>query len=106
MSRYADNYTLIDWGPPKEWRQKQQESKGPSGPFVLPDIKPFQSPLDFKEISSRSQLREHERRHGVRQCGELKTPQDFDNSRKRGEAFNERRLEQSFRTALEQKGLI
>lgn len=38
--------------------------------FALPDISPFKSPLDFKtEISSRSQLREYEKRNGVRQVG-------------------------------------
>lgn len=46
-------------------------------PGVMGDIKPFVSPIDGKEISSRSQLREHERRHGVRQCGELKSAADF-----------------------------
>ena len=33
------------------------------------DIKPFVSPIDRSEITSRSQLRDHERRHGVRQVG-------------------------------------
>lgn len=38
--------------------------------FALPDIAPFTSPLDFKtEISSRSQLRDYEKRHGVKQIG-------------------------------------
>ena len=44
--------------------------------FALPDISPFKSPLDFKtEISSRSQLRDYEKRHGVRQIGT-----DFDST--------------------------
>lgn len=38
--------------------------------YAMSDIAPFKSPLDFKtEISSRSQLREYEKRHGVRQVG-------------------------------------
>lgn len=47
--------------------------------FALPDIAPFKSPLDFKtEISSRSQLREYEKRHGVKQVGT-----DFDSTYRR-----------------------
>ncbi|MGE0213965.1 MAG: hypothetical protein AB7S41_19930 [Parvibaculaceae bacterium] len=46
---------------------------------VMPDIAPFRSPIDGAEISSRSSLRAHERRHRVRQCGELKSVADFDN---------------------------
>lgn len=38
-------------------------------PNVLPDIEPFVSPIDRQTIGSRSQLREHERRHEVRQVG-------------------------------------
>jgi hypothetical protein len=49
-----------------------------TGGFVLPDIAEFRSPLDGSVISSRSQLREHEKAHGVRQCGELKRASDFD----------------------------
>lgn len=36
---------------------------------VISDIAPFISPIDRTEISSRSALREHERRYEVRQCG-------------------------------------
>ena len=52
--------------------------------MVLGDIEPFVSPVgstdgtDGELISSRSQLREHEQKHGVRQCGELNNPDDFD----------------------------
>lgn len=47
--------------------------------FALPDIAPFKSPLDFKtEISSRSQLREYEKRHNVKQVGT-----DFDSTYRR-----------------------
>ena len=33
------------------------------------DIQEFVSPIDKSVISSRSQVREHERKHNVRQCG-------------------------------------
>lgn len=36
---------------------------------VMSDISEFQSPIDGAWITSRSQLREHERKHGVRQVG-------------------------------------
>lgn len=36
---------------------------------VMGDIRAFRSPIDGSVIASRSQLREHERRHGVRQVG-------------------------------------
>ena len=64
------------WTPAQEYyaRQRKVEATG-----YLPDIAPFQSPIDYSEITSRSQLREHEQRHGVRQCGELKSAADFDN---------------------------
>lgn len=41
-------------------------------PFLMGDIKPFVSPIDDKEITSRSQLRAHERTHNVRQAGDFK----------------------------------
>lgn len=107
MSRFSERHREIDWGAHKDWKpaRKTQETGGQSAPYFLPDIKPFQSPIDYSEITSRSQLAEHERRYGVRQCGELKHPQDFDNTAKRSEAFNERRFEEAFRTAIERTGL-
>ena len=39
------------------------------GPVVIPDIKEFQSPIDDSMITSRSDLRRHNRTHGVEQCG-------------------------------------
>lgn len=101
---YRENYALIDWGPPRQIAPKQKP-EGPKGPFFMPDIAPFQSPIDFSEIGSRSALRDHERRYGVRQCGELKSPQDFDNSTKRAEAFRERSFDQAFRRAVEKAGI-
>jgi hypothetical protein len=55
-------------------------------PMVLPDIKPFVAPVGNDKqggkgthISSRSQLRRLEIDHQVRQCGELKSHEDYDN---------------------------
>ena len=53
-------------------QEAQQKHMG-----VLPDIAEFQSPIDGSLITSRSQLREHERKFGVRQCGELKNATDY-----------------------------
>lgn len=44
---------------------------------ILPDLDSaykggFQSPINGEFITSRSQLREHERRHSVKQCGDFK----------------------------------
>lgn len=64
----------------------------------MPDVSPFVSPIDRSEITSRSQLREHERRHGVRQCGELKTSGDFDNNRD-PYRYSERKLDEALRRA-------
>lgn len=36
---------------------------------LMDDIRAFRSPIDGSVIASRSHLREHERRHGVRQSG-------------------------------------
>jgi hypothetical protein len=41
-------------------------------PMVMNDITPFVSPIDGKEITSRSKLKAHELRHGVKQCGDFK----------------------------------
>ena len=41
-------------------------------PVLMSDIKSFVSPIDGTEITSRSGLRAHEQRHGVKQCGDFK----------------------------------
>ena len=40
--------------------------------MLVQDIKPFVSPIDGSEITSRSKLRAHEQRHGVKQAGDFK----------------------------------
>lgn len=57
-----------------------------SGPTLMPDLDvayggAWKSPIDDTWISSRSQLREHNKRHGVIQSGDL-----------RGEAFKQASL--------------
>jgi hypothetical protein len=47
-------------------KRKQQAATGYA---VISDIDPFTSPIDGSILSSRSQVREHERKHQVRQCG-------------------------------------
>ena len=39
------------------------------GYAVISDVEPFTSPIDGTVLSSRSQIRDHERKHQVRQCG-------------------------------------
>ena len=90
--------------PAEEFHARRHTEK--RGAYVMPDIAPFQSPLDYSEITSRSQLREHEKRHGVRQVGELKSPQDFNNSERRESAFNEKRFEVAYRDALDRTGAL
>ena len=36
---------------------------------IVPDIDPFISPIDQSIVGSRSAIRDHEKRHSVRQCG-------------------------------------
>lgn len=103
MSRFSDNYKDIVWGnhPLPERRSRATDS----GPTFVPDIAPFRSPMSGRILSSRKHVRDEERAYNVRQCGELKSPTDFDNSPRLNEGFNERRFDSAFRTALEKAGL-
>lgn len=83
--RYKENFALIDWSDfrPSERKRRVSPHRSDIGaPMVMNDISEFQSPIDFSLISSRSALREHERKYGVRQCGDLKSVKDFDNNAK------------------------
>lgn len=101
---YRDGYALIEWKPLPKQAPRQDKAKGPSGPFFMSDISSFVSPLDYSVISSRSTLREHERKHGVRQVGDMK-PKDFDNAPRRTESFRERSFDAAYKAALEKIGL-
>jgi len=48
--------------------EKTDAQRPDSGPFFLPDISPFRT-QDGTAISSRSQLRAYETKHGIRQVG-------------------------------------
>ncbi len=67
--------------PAEQWFAMEARSRKGKSAYFMPDIAHFQSPVDYEHITSRSQLREHELRNGVRQCGELKNSSDFDNTK-------------------------
>ena len=46
-------------------------------PQVMSDIQAFQSPIDRTWITSRPQVKEHEKRHNVVQVGNDLKPEDF-----------------------------
>ena len=53
-------------------RKRRQSKRAAASFYLMGDINEFQSPIDGETISSRSQLRAHERKHGVRQAGDFK----------------------------------
>ena len=91
--------------PAEDYYAEQAAQRHAEAAFFMKDITPFVSPLDNTEITSRSALRDHERKHNVRQVGELKSPADFDNNRRRGDTLNEKAVERAFRVALDKAGL-
>jgi len=64
MTRLIYDKQRRDFVPVEEYRREEGAAMR-----VMPDIAPFISPIDGSLISSRTQLREHERVHSVRQCG-------------------------------------
>ena len=86
---YRDNYDNIDWT--KSNYKVVKAKKRTKSHQVMGDIQEFVSPIDKSVISSRSQVREHERKHNVRQSGNDYTsstkPKFWDNminNKKRG----------------------
>jgi len=67
-SQYKRNFDDIKWGC-KRQRPRIDRKRSKRGIEVIKDIEPFISPIDGNTIGSRSVLREHERRHNVRQIG-------------------------------------
>ena len=65
---YLKNFDTIDWSGGKEYQKNKNARRGKSLQ-VMSDIEEFVSPVDKTLISSRSGLRNHERRHGIRQIG-------------------------------------
>jgi|TARA_R110002020_G_scaffold36406_3_gene109363 hypothetical protein len=66
--QYRDNYDAIAWSRPSSVRSRRKSS-GSTGITFMKDIEPFRSPLDGSHITTRSELREHEKKHNVRQIG-------------------------------------
>jgi hypothetical protein len=64
---YRKNYDNINWK--KNTFKPVKVKKRAKSHQVMSDIQEFVSPIDKTVISSRSQVKEHERRHNVRQCG-------------------------------------
>lgn len=101
MSAYSDNYQLIRWEPLAEKPAERARDRS-SGPYWMGDIQPFLSPMRTV-ISSRSQLREYEQRHGVRQVGTDLKVSDY--AAKPEPKTNERALERAYQIALQKTGL-
>ena len=55
---------------------EKRQSNAEGGYSIISDVEPFTSPIDGTVLSSRSQIREHERKHQVRQCGNDYTSSD------------------------------
>lgn len=68
---YRDGYDAIEWKPIPEWRKRRTEPER-RGLYVVPDIKPYVSPLDGSFVGGRRQHRDHMRAHGVIEVGNEK----------------------------------
>ncbi len=60
------NHLLPDYGGEDEYRD--------SSAYLMPDKSPYLSPLDGSYITSRSSHREHMRKHGVVEAGDMPPP--------------------------------
>ena len=65
---YLKNFDTINWAGGEEYVSKNSRRRTKSLQ-VMSDIEEFVSPVDKSVIGSRSGLRDHERRHGIRQIG-------------------------------------
>jgi hypothetical protein len=50
------------------------EFDSPSSAYYMPDKQPYQSPMDGSYVTSRSQHREHMRKHNVLEAGDIPRP--------------------------------
>lgn len=64
---YNKNYDNIQWG--KSNYKFAKATKRTKSHQIMGDIQEFVSPIDKTVIGSRSQIKEHERKHNVRQVG-------------------------------------
>jgi hypothetical protein len=67
-SQYWQNYAGIKWMP-KVRPPRATPTQTEQAFMVMRDIDEFVSPIDGSTVGSRSALREHEKRHNVRQIG-------------------------------------
>ena len=65
---YSDNYQKIKWSAEQVTIHKY-DKKLQTGFNIVRDVDPFLSPIDGSVIGGRRDLREHEKRHNVRQLG-------------------------------------
>ena len=68
LDKYRQNYDAIKWTQSAPL-PRGNSIKSEKAFVVMKDIDPFVSPIDGKMVGSRSSLRDHERRHNVRQIG-------------------------------------
>jgi hypothetical protein len=59
------------WVPEAEWKGASAPS-APSGPMIIKDIEPYRSPVDRSVIGSRTQHRDHLKRHRLVELGNEK----------------------------------
>ncbi len=84
MREEAEERRAAEEGP----EPKRSDLYAGKGAFILPDLNAaypeggFRSPIDDTWISSRSQLRAHNKRHGVIQTGDIRGPQIRENMKK------------------------
>lgn len=104
--------------PRRRWRQCRhtgqfieitEETASSTIPRILPDIGEFVSPVDGTVISSRSKLREHNKRNGVVQTQELKGEGDEARRQReklfKGGGFDRRGRIEAIKYALEKHGV-
>jgi len=68
MANYKVNYNDIKWSAIRR-AGPLRVRKSTNGPSVIADVQPFVSPIDGTVLSSRSAIREHEKKYNARQCG-------------------------------------
>jgi hypothetical protein len=101
----GERYTLSE---DDLWQRRMRQD----APGVLPDLDRaygggFVSPIDGEHITSRSQLRAHEAKHGVKQCGDYRRGEVVASLKKDHErrAAVQRREEAFARSRVRGKGI-
>lgn len=73
----------------------ERKARPQTGPFLMPDLSTtynggFQSPINGEFITSRSQLRAHEQKYGVRQAGDFRKGEIIGGEQRRVERIREK----------------